>query len=1043
MHGRSVCLILFAAVLFIAGNTVYAAGALVAHWPFDGDGRDTSGNRNDATVSGNVVFAAGMSGQAVQFDAAGEYLQVPNNPGMQLLSGKGFSVAAYAKPANANHGNILIHGLGCSTWASWFLGVQGGEPDAALSPGKFVFGVRSAGGSAYTGAIGDVITGEWVHVAATHNGTTLKLFVNGQEQDSQSAPLPFNSTESLYMGGDPGCGGRSWYTGAVDEVYIFSRSMNAEQVQGLAGGALPAWVKAESPNPADGAVGVTMPLLQWSKGDTAVFHNVYLGTTPDLTEANLVSPRLPFTMYYHAVGLQPGVTYYWRVDEVEASGAIQTGNVWRFTSAPSTAYAPSPRSGDKWIAVDVILAWLTGQGATAHEVYFGTDKDAVASRDAGVFKGKQVAPSYTPGALSENTTYYWAVDEITGTGTKNVGDLWSFTTVTPGGGVKGEYFNGMTPGGVPGLTRIDPTIDFSWGDPGGPGTPIGVDQFSARWTADLEIAVADSYIFTTNSDDGSRLWLNDQLIVNQWVDQGPTDASSRPIALAPGIYPLRMEYYENGGGAVAHLFWQSPSMARQIIPAGPLQPPVRARALYPADGDVNIPQDVTLRWSAGEKALQHQVYFGEDKEAVANATPDSAGIYKGEQALDATSFSPGSLEWNKTYYWRIDEVNDTATDSPWKGAVWSFTTADFIVVDNFESYNDEADKGTRIYETWVDGLTNQTTSTVGNWDPPFAEQTIVHSGKQSMPMDYNNINSPYYAEAEREFPPLQNWTVNGVTDLTLFFRGRPAAFVEGADGVITMSGSGHDIWDEADDCRLAYKRLNGDGSIVVKVDSVANTNTWAKAGVMIRETLDGGSRMVYMVVTPGNGVSFGWRAFVDATPEQVNKTGITAPQWVKLTRKGDVFTAQYSADGKAWTDLPKADGTPVSVLLTGSSAYIGLCVTSHDAALITTAAFSNITAGGTGPWQVAAVGDDPEPANSPQSLYLVVEDSAGKSKVIAHPDAAVNVTEWTEWKIPLSDLAGVNLAKVKKLYIGVGDRANPAADGSGRIYIDDIRVTKP
>ena len=1018
----------------MAGRPASAADPnLVGWWTFDeGSGtvaKDSSGYGNDGALNGNPQWVFGYLGGALEFDGADDYVDCGNDPSLDLTT---WTITFWLKATqNKNYSGFVIKGLD----AAENYEVLGFADGSVHMPITFRDGTRTFVNT----AAGAIVVGEWAHFAYSYSSATGRRFYKDGSLIFSDAPTgtPQSSTDPLTIGNERPLS--RFTNGIMDDVRIYNRALKDAEIKVLA-----ARPKAYDPQPADGATGVTMPLLQWTTATFAQFHAVYLGTSPDLTAANLVSPRQPFTMYYALAGFQPGVTYYWRIDEIEAGGTVQTGDVWSFTAAPTTAFAPTPRNGDKWIDPNTDLAWKPGQSATQHDVYFSTDQAAVANRDAGALKGSgQPAATYEPGKMAAETTYYWAVDETTMTGTKYAGEVWSFTTIGPGGGVKGEYFNGMTPAGVPGLTRIDPAIDFSWGDPGGPGTPIGVDQFSARWTADLEIAVADTYTFITSTDDGVRLWLNDEQIINQWVDQGTTDVFSRPLALKPGIYPLRMEYYENTGGAVARLFWQTPTMARQIIPAGPLQPPLRARVLYPASGDVNIPQDVTLLWSAGEKAAAHAIYFGEDANAVASATPDSPDVYKGEQAVDATSFSPGSLEWNKTYYWRIDEVNDASAESPWKGSVWSFTTADFIVVDDFESYNDEVDKGTRIYETWIDGLTNLTTSTVGNWNAPFAEQVVVHGGKQSMPIDYNNVNSPYYAEAEREFSPVQNWTVGDVTDLVLFFRGRPAAFVEGADGAITMSGSGHDIWDAADDFRFASKRLSGDGSIVVKVDSVANTNAWAKAGVMVRETLDGGSKMAYMVVTPGNGVSFGWRTFADNTPEQVNKTGITAPQWVKLTRKGDVFTAQYSADGKAWTDLPKADGTAVSVTLTGS-VYIGLCLTSHDAAFITTATFSNITAGGTGSWQVAAVGDDPEPANSPQSLYLVVEDSTGKSKVITHPDAgAVNVAEWTEWKIPLADLAGVNLTKVKKLYIGVGDRADPAADGGGRIYIDDIRVTKP
>jgi len=132
-------------------------------------------------------------------------------------------------------------------------------------------------------------------------------------------------------------------------------------------------------------------------------------------------------------------------------------------------------------------------------------------------------------------------------------------------------------------------------------------------------------------------------------------------------------------------------------------------------------------------------------------------------------------------------------------------------------------------------------------------------------------------------------------------------------------------------------------------------------------------------------------------------------------------------------------------ILMGPSIYIGLAATSHNAATTTIAQFSEAATTGpvTGAWQAPWIGDDPDRTNGSAALYAVAEDSAGKSVVVTHPDpAAVNLAAWTQWKIPLSSLTGVNLARVKKLYLGVGDRKNPAAGGFGRLYIDDIQVTK-
>jgi hypothetical protein len=175
------------------------------------------------------------------------------------------------------------------------------------------------------------------------------------------------------------------------------------------------------------------------------------------------------------------------------------------------------------------------------------------------------------------------------------------------------------------------------------------------------------------------------------------------------------------------------------------------------------------------------VYFGDDAAAVAEATTANADVYRGRQARAQVTFDPGPLEWSKTYYWRVDEVNDASPDSPWKGSVWSFTTAVFVVVDDFESYTD--DSPYRIFQTWLDGLGytepdvvqgNGTGSTVGHVDAPFAERGIVHSGRQSLPMDYNNADAPYYSEAERMVAPPNNWAVNDLDAMWLYFRGVPS-----------------------------------------------------------------------------------------------------------------------------------------------------------------------------------------------------------------------------------------------------------------------------
>jgi len=363
---------------------------------------------------------------------------------------------------------------------------------------------------------------------------------------------------------------------------------------------------ATSPEPADGEGAVVTPLFRWKAGHNAVFHDVYLGKTADLGPAELVGPRQPLAMFWYLPGLEPGVTYYWRVDGVEADGmTVHAGAVWSFTTQALTAYRSVPADG-------------------------------------------------------------------------------------------------------------------------------------------------------------------------------ATDASPAP----------------------------------------------------------------TLTWLPGQSALKHHLYFSDNRDAVSQG---AAAADKGE--LASTTFAPGALEAVATYYWRVDEI--TPGNAVQTGPVWSFTT--YLPVDDFESYTD--DEGSRIYETWTDGWTNNSGSTVGYVQAPFAERTVVHGGTQSMPVDYNNVQAPFYSEVERQFAPVQDWTIHDLSTLVLFVRGQPT--------------------------------------------------------------------------------------------------------------------------------------------------------------------------------------------NSPATLYVGLEDASKRTSLVACPDPkALTTAKWTEWKVPLADFSGVNVAKVKRIFLRVGDKGSAAAGGSGRFYVDDIHAIK-
>jgi WD40 repeat protein len=229
--------------------------------------------------------------------------------------------------------------------------------------------------------------------------------------------------------------------------------------------------------------------------------------------------------------------------------------------------------------------------------------------------------------------------------------------------------------------------------------------------------------------------------------------------------------YRLKNGAAAQLRWSNPHTPEQFIPPAAFSP-------TPANGSKALKLLSNLVWKPGEFAASHEVYFGTDADAVANATKASPE-YRGRKSLGDEILDPGRLGWDTNYYWRVDEVNNTHPDSPWVGSVWSFGTDDFIVVDDFDSYDDidplRGEQGTnRIFDKWRDGFGTTTNGAlVGNDLPPYAERTVVHSGVQSMIYRYNNSDKTSEATMTLAYP--RNWTEEeGVTKLSLWVRGSAA-----------------------------------------------------------------------------------------------------------------------------------------------------------------------------------------------------------------------------------------------------------------------------
>ena len=764
-----------------------------------------------------------------------------------------------------------------------------------------------------------------------------------------------------------------------------------------------------------------------------------IGTKPSLAEGWYQGMIDDFRLYDHALTLE----------EIQLA---MTGR------GPGLELAsdPVPENEATDIPRDVVLSWGAGEYAATHDVYFGASFDDVnaASRSnpMGLLASQaQAATSYDPpGRLDFGTTYYWRVDEVNAAPDNTIfkGEVWSFTT---------------EPFAYP-IANVVATSNGTSDATAGPQNTVngsGLDAADQHSTvsSDMWLALPGAEPLWIQFEFDRVYKLHEMLVWNS--------NSQFELILGFGIKGVTVDYSENGidwtalgdfelaratakatyaanttvdlgGVPVKHVRLNVNSGYGMMGQYGLsevrfLYVPAQAREPQPADGAMDVEVGTALAWRSGREAVSHQVYLGTDADALTLAG-----------TVDVATFAP-ALEFGSTYYWQVDEVNEADAVTTWAGDLWSFSTQEYALIDGFETYNDDVDAKTTIFDTWLDGWVNETGSTVGYLNAPFAEKTIIRTGTQSMPLAYDNSVSPFYSEAWREFETAQDWSGNGADTLVLYVRGNAPGFVEAADGSIIMNGIGTDIWNNGDQFRYAYKSLSGNGSMTVRVDSIALSNEWAKAGVMIRETLEAGSKHAFVALTPtpSHGLSFQRRPTADAASANTDVADIALPHWVKLTRTGNVFAAQQSEDGETWTDIVVSPALDIAM---AANVYIGLAVCSHDTAIVTGAEFSNVSTTGnvTGAWQTAEIGIAQPAGNSAEAMYVTIEDSAGKSATVVNADAAITVRpSWQEWAIPFGDLAGVNLSRVTKMVVGVGSKASPKAGGAGTVYVDDIGFGSP
>ena len=218
------------------------------------------------------------------------------------------------------------------------------------------------------------------------------------------------------------------------------------------------------------------------------------------------------------------------------------------------------------------------------------------------------------------------------------------SSIGSGTGLQGNYWTTHTSAspftGPPTLVRTDATVNFNWGN-GSPDASISVDTFTAKWLGAVQPQFNETYTFYTTTDDGVRLWVNGQLLIDEWVDQGPTEWSGTIPLLAGQRYNVEMDYYENGGGAEAVLSWSSASTPKSVIPTSQLypvtNPPPGVVLTAPANGS-SYTASASLSVTANAAAQFNSV---KEVDFYANTTFLGA-VSNAPYTLTATGFGQGN-----------------------------------------------------------------------------------------------------------------------------------------------------------------------------------------------------------------------------------------------------------------------------------------------------------------------------------------------------------------------------------------------------------------
>ena len=501
-----------------------------------------------------------------------------------------------------------------------------------------------------------------------------------------------------------------------------------------------------------------------------------IGVSP-LTRDDLADVPLQVGLYQATYSADVG---YAAFDEFMVEGPLVVPGMKAYNPAPADRATDVPR--------DTELRWSPAETAVTHDVYFGTVRDDVANAsrtnplDVLVGEGWDTS-AYDPGLLEFGETYYWRVDEVQADGvTMDPGDVWTFT---------------VEPYAYP-IENITATASSSNRADTGPertidGSGLNVDgehsiEPKAMWLSDrngpqptwIQYRFDKSYklhqmlVWNYNQMLEPSLGFGARDVTVEYSTDGDnwTALGDFEFVQAPGEDTCTADTAVDFGGVMAqHVKLTIQNNWADILPQYGLSEvrffsvPVLAREPEPAAGATGVNPQVAFGWRPGREAASHEVYLSPDEQAVIDGTALEAAV--SEPSYEA------ALDLSETYYWKVVEVNEAETPTSWASDVWNFSTSDYIIVDDFESYTDDIDAGQTIWQAWSDGVEDPQNggSQVGYDEAPFAERSIVHGGRQSMPLAYDN-SAGTFSQAVRTFDVSQDWAEHGITALVLSFHGR-------------------------------------------------------------------------------------------------------------------------------------------------------------------------------------------------------------------------------------------------------------------------------